>query len=499
MHPGLIGSIAASAGNVGSQVDDVNPLIYGQDLRFWYNAANNLTGSGASLDWLGTARNSATRIVVAAVVFETSSGQTLTGLNYGGVAMVQPTNGSISVTSGGFTNTIEIFVLFDTSLVNIDSQVFEPTFSGGTPANVTIAAAVYGNASGTVADVERATSTTANVEATVQNQGTQSSAFAFWVAVANNPVARTVWANADSQIDQPLTSGSQSHITVADVQVDGTTLTDVQFDFEGATFQRSAYVSAVIQSGGTQVQRITDWELVSPGDEFNIESRAALEPDATDAQFPVLAATQINNLPAIQFGVGTATTLDQRLQSDSQEFDNLWTSKPGLKSLGFVAQIDSVSHLPANGAINLVVKNQRGTNEPGWVLMVNENGDLLFFLRSVQGDLWGVSFPTRYADGDLVFGTFFWDGIRNTTSPNCTARVLIGEEFVTLNPRPFGNTNGTFDDSRDTDSVRQPIVVGNRTVANNFNQSWSGYIADLWFTEPARDTIDEQYLARYLV
>jgi hypothetical protein len=204
---------------------------------------------------------------------------------------------------------------------------------------------------------------------------------------------------------------------------------------------------------------------------------------------PLLIADAVNGYPGIGFA-----QLDQHLEVSSAVYDNFWAG-PGLKrfSFGFIADQIANSQQPATGVI--VDKGLAAGANGGWQYRVSEDGtgSLEFVVEFNDASRFVARANGVLAPGDRAVGWIDWDGTRSPLG--FAMRLWDGQDFVGVGVQ-FSLPNVGAVIASDTG---RKFSVGNNTIEpGSFNGNLEGSVLMLYATRPARTSIDNAFLRRFV-
>lgn len=504
MIPSLVGILNSGAGGQ-------NPLAYGGSLKLWLNGQTRVFNSNlASFRWesLISATNR------ALVVFVTYEGTArLNQVTYGGRVMARMRGVYVTTTGIGDldgdesaldgTSTVRLgmaaFVLDQAEFALATSDVISTFYTGGTTTEQAIFAAVYNNVlqpmtSTVVASSERYTPT-ANTQLgdggsgdnAALNQSTVANGQIVACAAVDNLNSFTWGAALTEALDFQATAGS-SDLTATLATSTGTGASKSVDPNHNGTSGRAAMIAlSIAPAAGATAGINVAWQQVSPGGSLVIPSDANFVPDGSDTGYPDIV-TGINGLQSVEF---TQAGFENRALNNNAAYDNFWAGA-GNKSIAFAAE---VTEAHGGGSLGPIISKE-GSNSVstrrGWALGLTSAGAFQFTHQNSTGSVWSIQTGSGlFTIGSKVLGYLTWDGVL-ATSPNLTLVLWNGSVFATTSFTVTDQANKTKGD----DSAA-PLVVGNRDPSF-FDFRWPGWIADVWFTKPAVNSVTEDYLRKYL-
>ena len=504
MRPGQVGILTSGGSNR-------NPLAYGNNLKFWLNGQTRVFNSNlASFRWESLI-SATSRALIVFVTYEGTA--RLNAVTYGGRPMTRIRGVYVTTTGLGDLDGDEsalddgavvrlgmaAYILDQAQFALATSTTISTFYTGGTNTEEAIFAGVYNNvlqpmSSTIVASSERYTPT-ANTQLgdgglgdnAALNQSTVANGQIVACAAVDNLNSFTWGAALSEALDFQATAGS-SDLSASLATSTGTGATkSVDPNHNGTTGRALMIALSIAPAAGATAGIAVSWQQVNGGGSLAIPSDADFVPDGSDAGYPDIV-TGINGLQSVEF---TQAGFENRALNNAAAFDNLWAGS-GSKSIAFAAE---VTEAHGGGSLAPIISKE-GSNaistRRGWALGLTPAGAFQFTHQNSTGSVWSIQTGTGlFTIGSKILGYLTWDGVL-ATSPNLTLRLWNGSVFATISFTVTDQANKTKGD----DSAA-PLVVGNRDPAF-FDFRWPGWIADVWYTKPAVNSVTESYLQRYI-
>jgi len=261
--------------------------------------------------------------------------------------------------------------------------------------------------------------------------------------------------------------------------------------------------SVAAAAGGTPLDYtnlVAFWES-----ETNVNDTAGEVDDWTDQSSNAIVLAQVGAEPGPELESNTQngfdglsfeeTTepdpIDRKLTSGAAVLDDLFFGS-GAQTISFAARLDRATDFTFGLSNTICSKRFSFGLNQGWRLTILSDGTIDFRHFMTNQSKWQIQASGFYSPGDLVLGSITYDG--GNSSGSGSFRLWNGATFVDT-----GTVTTATSSTKATDAAGD-FVVGNiyDPARLNDNSPFQGPIFALWITDTAQNSIDDEYLQRWV-